>query len=123
MIGERVFRPADLAARYGGEEFAIVMPMTDLEGACQVADRIRDGVLELRIPHSGSDTGQWVTLSVGVAAAVPASDVEPDWFLGVADRALYSAKRAGRNRIAIGETAEAWPRPDALGQGREGPHL
>jgi diguanylate cyclase (GGDEF)-like protein len=99
MIGGNALRPTDLAARYGGEEFAIIMPDTGPEGACLVADRIRQAVMDLRIAHGDPAAGPWVTLSVGVAAQVPGSDVGPDWILGQADQALYAAKRLGRNRV------------------------
>ena len=51
MIGGNALRPTDLAARYGGEEFAIIMPDTGPEGACLVADRLRQAVMDLRIAH------------------------------------------------------------------------
>jgi diguanylate cyclase (GGDEF)-like protein/PAS domain S-box-containing protein len=99
VIGESASRPTDLAARYGGEEFAIILPETDREGACKVAERLRQAVMDLRITHDAAGAGPWVTLSVGVVAQGPGSDVGPDWFLGQADQALYAAKHSGRNRV------------------------
>jgi diguanylate cyclase (GGDEF)-like protein len=104
IIGGNALRPIDLAARYGGEEFAIILPDTGPEGACMVADRIRQAVLELKITHGDAAAGPWVTLSVGVAAHVPGNDVGPDWILGQADQALYAAKRLGRNRVISAHT-------------------
>jgi len=104
IIGGNALRPTDLAARYGGEEFAIIMPDTGPEGACLVADRIRQAVMDLRLVHGDPAAGPWVTLSVGVAAQVPGNDVGPDWMLGRADQALYAAKRLGRNRVISADT-------------------
>ena len=105
VIGEKAFRPADLAARYGGEEFAVIMPETNLEGACKVADRIRDAVSRLNIAHAAPGAGPRVTLSVGVATNIPRTDLSPDCFVESADRALYSAKHAGRDRVATAAPA------------------
>ncbi|NJL23419.1 MAG: PleD family two-component system response regulator [Leptolyngbyaceae cyanobacterium SM1_3_5] len=91
-------RPADLAARYGGEEFTIVLPNTNLGGAEQVAEQIREQVATLAIPHAQSDRGH-VTLSLGVACLIPQPDLEPIALLQMADQALYAAKSAGRDRV------------------------
>ena len=84
MLDECV-RETDVVARYGGEEFIIVMPQTELFGACVFAERLRD-----RIAH-----GMDLTISVGVASAME-GDTEQS-LLGRADSALYAAKTAGRN--------------------------
>ena len=110
VIGDNALRPADVAARYGGEEFAIIMPETDLEGACKVANRLCDAVMAMRIAHGAS----WVTLSVGVAVHVPGGEVGPEWLLGQADQALYAAKHLGRNRVVSADTMLA----DFAGLGR-----
>lgn len=91
-------RPADLAARYGGEEFSVVLPSTDSEGACQVAEAIRASVEELRIAHSASDVAPHVTLSLGVATMELGENLDPKALLQRADAALYSSKHNGRNR-------------------------
>jgi diguanylate cyclase (GGDEF)-like protein len=93
-----VFRPGDMVARYGGEEFCAILPATDLDGALIVADRIRESVNTLAIPHCGGESGR-VTLSIGVACAIPHADTTPDTLLAAADAALYRAKQGGRNRI------------------------
>ena len=59
--------PADLVARYGGEEFAALLPGTDLEGGCQVAERMLQAVLELRLPHLDGVNRGIVSVSVGVS--------------------------------------------------------
>ena len=79
-------------------------PTTDRDGACEVAERIRKAVMDLRIAHGAPGAGAHVTLSVGVATLVPGNDVGPDWLLGQADQALYAAKRLGRNRVVCADT-------------------
>ncbi len=92
-------RPADLVARYGGEEFVAILPNTDLYGAVQVADSIRQAVLDLRLAHDGNPLGVG-SISIGVASARPLpNDDEPATLFTVADTALYAAKKAGRNRV------------------------
>lgn len=99
-MGEKIFRPADLVARYGGEEFVILMPNTDIAGACLVAERIVQHVHGLSIPHETSDAADFVSISAGVAASVPAPNLAADQLLAAADSALYAAKHAGRNRFS-----------------------
>ena len=97
VLRSSLLRPADFAARYGGEEFAIVLPSTDLAGAEQVAERIRQQICNLAIPHAQSDRG-CITLSAGVACLMP-PDGNAIALLHAADQALYAAKNAGRDRV------------------------
>jgi diguanylate cyclase (GGDEF)-like protein len=90
-------RTEDVFARYGGEEFAIILRGIDIQGARAMADRLRLTVSELRILHEGREIR--VTLSGGCAAASELETVSHTAFLGLADRRLYAAKHAGRNRI------------------------
>ena len=92
-------RGGDLLARYGGEEFVAVLPRTTLIGASFVAGLMRQAVCELALEHSGSPHGI-VTASFGVASAVAMPETDPLDIIGAADRALYKAKHAGRNRVA-----------------------
>jgi len=107
VMGDQVFRPTDLAARYGGEEFAVVMPTTDLDGALHVAERIREEVFALALPHGASSTCDRVTLSIGAASVVPSPDQGVDDLISAADAALYRAKHAGRNRVMGAELVSA----------------
>jgi len=99
-------RPGDLAARYGGEEIAVLLPNTDVAGAVAVAEKIRNAIRELEIVHSGN-AGGFVTLSAGVDALIPVSGFDqPTELIQAADKALYTAKAGGRNRVcASRETA------------------
>ncbi|MFN3587316.1 MAG: diguanylate cyclase, partial [Moraxellaceae bacterium] len=92
-------RPRDFVARYGGEEFVLVLPETDLEAARTVAERCRQVIEDARLPHADSAVAPIVTVSMGVGALVPTdAGTLPD-FVNSVDRALYRAKRAGRNRV------------------------
>ena len=91
-------RASDLAARYGGEEFAVVLSTTDFQGAKAVADGLRLAVQNLAIPHAESPA-EVVTISIGVASMIPTELDEIDELLAEADRGLYEAKQAGRNKV------------------------
>lgn len=92
-------RPGDFVARYGGEEFVAVMPGTGLGGASLLAERMRTGVEALDIRHPKSEVAARVTISVGVAVVRPMPGFDARALQDAADRALYAAKRAGRNRV------------------------
>jgi len=91
-------RADDIAARYGGEEFALILSATNADDAALLAERCRGAVEALAIPHTANPAGS-VTISVGVAVAVPVYDASPMALVVEADGALYRAKAAGRNRV------------------------
>lgn len=95
-----VSRPGDLVARYGGEEFAVILPDTDECGARTVAEEILLSVSGRRLPHESSAHGV-VTISIGHATMVPQRGMNAHSLIEAADKALYQAKHAGRNR-AVG---------------------
>ncbi|GAX35171.1 response regulator [Nodularia sp. NIES-3585] len=97
-IKNTIKRPADLVARYGGEEFAVILPHTDIEGAMILAQIICSVVRKLAIPHSNSPVSSYVTISTGVATLIPTLSSNSQELVGMADRALYQAKTAGRDR-------------------------
>jgi diguanylate cyclase (GGDEF)-like protein len=92
-------REIDEPARYGGEELAVVLPGTDLQGAHNLAERVREGIEALRLPILGDESAEplRVTASFG-AAALPVSAGDVRGLVAAADEALYQAKRAGKNR-------------------------
>lgn len=102
-INSALKRPADLVARYGGEEFAVILPNTDSKGASFLVERIRDNIRELKIPHAYSKIDQHVTLSLGVSTAVPNQEISYETLIESADKALYEAKKQGRNRVVVGK--------------------
>jgi diguanylate cyclase (GGDEF)-like protein len=94
-------RAADLAARYGGEEFVLVLGETDADGARWVAENVRQHVTELGILHV--TPSRRVTISCGVASVQPQSGQSLETLLRSADRALYEAKKLGRDKVVVGE--------------------
>ena len=94
-------RAADLAARFGGEEFVALLPHASAEEAGRLAERLRERIQSLAIPHASSPVAAVVTVSVGCATAVPTEEGIPSALLASADAALYAAKRAGRNRVVF----------------------
>lgn len=93
-----VKRSTDLFVRYGGEEFAAILPNTDAAGAIAVAESMRQAIQQLAIPHEQSDVSSIVTVSMGIATVIPCLGTSPDELVALADRALYDAKRQGRDR-------------------------
>jgi len=98
-------RAQDLVFRMGGEEFLILCPDVDSASAASCAERLRAGVAEQPVWVDGAELR--VTMSLGVSGAAEDGRLESDTILREADAALYEAKRAGRNRVAVfdGKTA------------------
>lgn len=93
-------RGYDVAGRFGGEEFAVLLPDTTEADACRIAERLRAQIAATPMidPAEGGRFYGGVTVSIGVAAARSGCDVAEE-LVAAADRALYAAKRAGRNRV------------------------
>lgn len=100
QVISRFCRANDAAARYGGEEFILILPETALEGARQIAERIR-GEIENKTFGSNGNSFK-VTLSCGVVEQDPERINSPAKLVQVADRALYRAKEGGRNQTQVG---------------------
>jgi diguanylate cyclase (GGDEF)-like protein len=90
-------REIDEPARYGGEELAVALPQTDLDGAYNLAERVREGIEALDIPRLDGRGVLKVTASLGVAA-LPDCAASKSELIAAADAALYEAKRGGKNR-------------------------
>lgn len=91
-------RPFDFSARYGGEEFVLVLYGPPDDYARSLPEQIRRDVLDLAIPHAGSQAAKYVSVSVGISLARPGSRRSLAGAIQTADEALYQAKREGRNR-------------------------
>ncbi len=94
-------RSGELTARLGGEEFVVVLPNINASQACEAAQRFRESLAELALPHGGSAVSPFVTLSIGVAELDTKTMDHFDQLLQRADQALYRAKRQGRNCVAL----------------------
>lgn len=91
-------RPGDIFARYGGEEFVAILA-ADREGAHLIAELMRSAVENSGIENAGSPVNGGLTISVGVATDYPSKELYPDELIARADKALYQAKKRGRNRV------------------------
>jgi diguanylate cyclase (GGDEF)-like protein len=92
-------REIDEPARYGGEEMAVVLPQTDLDGALEFAERLRDRIEALSVPVLQGSGEVRITASVGAAALPESAEADKDALVQAADAALYRAKRLGKNRV------------------------
>lgn len=100
-VAENCKRPADAAARYGGEEFAIILPQTDAAGVLALGETVCRMIEALEIPHSGSTVGEHLTISSGATSVLPCRAGPMDVLIETADKALYEAKRSGKNRAVL----------------------
>jgi diguanylate cyclase (GGDEF)-like protein len=96
-LAETIKRPTDLVARFGGEEFALVLGGTSSAGARSIAEQAVENVRQMKIIHKGSETSPFLTVSVGIATALPDLEMSEIELIRNADRALYKAKESGRD--------------------------
>lgn len=104
-IKDCLHRSADILGRYGGEEFIVLLPETDAKGAMRVAQSISEAIEQLQLRHDVSPTSHYVTASIGGATCLRTTGHDLEELIKNADRALYKAKRAGRNRSWVDEVA------------------
>ena len=93
-------RSSDTVSRYGGEEFSIILPYLNKEDAQKVAEKIKEKVEQLDIPHMYSSISNHVTISIGVNSVVPSNEITEKDFIRIADDALYKAKE-DRNKVVV----------------------
>ncbi|WP_296257581.1 MULTISPECIES: response regulator [unclassified Pseudomonas] len=95
-------RPSDLPARYGGEEFSLVLPNTSPGGARLLAEKLRQTIAGMNIPHIVPSEGASLTVSIGLATVVPQVGSHSRQLILMADQGLYAAKNNGRNQVVVG---------------------
>lgn len=103
-ISRQALRDWDILARVGGEEFAVLLPETEASQSLAVAERLRQIVSTTAVPVENGELTR-VTVSIGIATARE-DDSDLDKLLGRADRALYEAKRTGRDKVCLAEQVE-----------------
>jgi diguanylate cyclase (GGDEF)-like protein len=103
IMREVLKRNTDIIARFGGEEFAVLLSNTDRNGLEKVAEDILEAVRKADIPHAYSDTANHVTVSIGAYSKIPEGQETKEILLLEADKALYEAKKSGKDKYIIGE--------------------
>lgn len=98
-MSNALWRPHDFVARYGGEEFAVILPLTELDGAWTVAQAIEEMIVKENIEHAHSSVSSRVTSSMGIASIIPDHISNTAEFILAADSCLYRAKDKGRGCI------------------------
>jgi diguanylate cyclase (GGDEF)-like protein len=101
-IADAARRGTDFAARYGGEEFVVLLTSADREMAKLIAETIRHSVEMLQVDHADAPNG-FASVSIGVACARPDKDANLRALIAAADRALFDAKRNGRNKVEFAD--------------------
>lgn len=100
-----VKRVTDVLARYGGEEFGVILPNTDRASAVKIAEQIQNAIKKLKIPHQSTQIDYpYVTISLGIASEIPTHDRSVQHLINEADKALYQAKKLGRDRWVCAES-------------------
>jgi len=103
IIKNELKRPGDLVARWGGEEFVILLPETNIQGACKVAEDIRASIEKNVIMFQGK-TPTRVMVSIGISSIIPEQHSFIESFVSEAEKALHRSKESGRNRVVASES-------------------
>ncbi|WP_394755082.1 diguanylate cyclase, partial [Rhodoferax sp.] len=107
VLSRCVRRAGELAARYGGEEFVLLLPGADRAHACEVAQICLDLMNKEAVAHAASPTAAQLTLSIGVAYALPDAMLDdPASLVNAADAAMYRAKSSGRAHFEVADQAD-----------------
>lgn len=100
-FSSNILRPTDKVCRYGGEEFVLLLNCNGVAAAMRVAERLHQGVHDLKITHPDSPVNPFVTLTIGVVCHVPEAGESASMLVDWADKALYVAKNGGRNCTGV----------------------
>ena len=90
-----------MVARFGGEEFTLVLSETDIQATIKIAKHIQNDIAKSDILHRGIEVSAFVTVNIGIAGVIPSANMSVDSIVKNADKALYTAKTNGRNRIEV----------------------
>jgi len=101
-LKEQIKRETDFVARFGGEEFVCLLPFIEKTEAFNFAKALVQSIENMKIPHPMSEHSKYVTISVGMAETIPNDENTFNQLLDEADKALYEAKKSGRNRVMTG---------------------
>jgi diguanylate cyclase (GGDEF)-like protein len=99
-LNKALFRPTDMLARYGGDEFIAILPDTDMDGVQTIAKKMQKNISELNIENAYSPFGK-LTISIGAAEQIPEKESRWKSLAVIVDKALYQAKRNGKNQACI----------------------
>ena len=102
ILSISIIRDADFVTRYGGEEFTIVLPYTDENGACIIAEKLLENIRNYNIPHNKSDIADYVTISIGIVTGKVKHSQKGNDYIKKADEMLYISKQRGRNKYTHG---------------------
>jgi len=103
ILSKTLTRDTDFVARYGGEEFAVVLPNANMEGACNIAEKLIQNIQKQNIPHETNETAPFLTISIGVVTGIVNHTQNSVDFIKQADKMLYLSKHNGRNRFNFSE--------------------